>query len=419
MTRDKVLVCGGGIVGASTSYFLTQLAVKPHILEACPEAAAGASGKAGGFLARDWCDSGAVGPLARSSFDLHKELSESLGASHDYGYRPLQTFSLTMKESDRQGGPTKGTPTSQSRLPPWVNGSGTTSQAHIIGDVKSTAQVHPALLTNALLDASCTLGAQLCINMRVSGLDIVPIDEPSPEGDSYSVRGVYVNDQDVLEAGVVVLTLGPWTSLLASWLSDVVPKNQPSSIPLERLGHLLDELDCISALKAHSIVLQPHHQNQQNVPELASGSIGPQALFLNYLTNAQDWREPEVYPRPDKTVYICGMACSKPLPANANLVEPEAGAEIFLQNVAASVSETLSKSKSDLIRAQACFLPVPPADGLPIIGKVPGINGLYMAAGHSCWGILNAPATGRALADLIVKGSSDLDLGPFDPARFS
>ena len=30
-------------------------------------------------------------------------------------------------------------------------------------------------------------------------------------------------------------------------------------------------------------------------------------------------------------------------------------------------------------------------DGDPCIGAVPGVSGLYMAAGHSCWGILQVP----------------------------
>lgn len=67
---------------------------------------------------------------------------------------------------------------------------------------------------------------------------------------------------------------------------------------------------------------------------------------------------------------------------------------------------------------QACYLPLSP-DGLPIIGAIPGTSGVYLATGHSCWGILNGPATGLALAELIVHGrSSSVDLDEFDPARF-
>jgi len=74
--------------------------------------------------------------------------------------------------------------------------------------------------------------------------------------------------------------------------------------------------------------------------------------------------------------------------------------------------------RSERITArQACFRPVT-QDGLPLIGKVPQSDGAYVATGHSVWGILNAPATGEALAQLIAKGvSPTLDLTPFDPGR--
>jgi glycine/D-amino acid oxidase-like deaminating enzyme len=40
-----------------------------------------------------------------------------------------------------------------------------------------------------------------------------------------------------------------------------------------------------------------------------------------------------------------------------------------------------------------------------------------VATGHGPWGILNAPATGLALAELMTDGGSSVDLRPFDPAR--
>jgi hypothetical protein len=49
---------------------------------------------------------------------------------------------------------------------------------------------------------------------------------------------------------------------------------------------------------------------------------------------------------------------------------------------------------------------------------VPQSEGVYMATGHSVWGIFNAPATGEALAELIAEGVSSItDLTPFDLAR--
>ena len=48
----------------------------------------------------------------------------------------------------------------------------------------------------------------------------------------------------------------------------------------------------------------------------------------------------------------------------------------------------------------------------------PGARGAYVATGHSVWGILNAPATGEAVAELILDGATRaVDLSSFDAAR--
>jgi sarcosine oxidase subunit beta len=44
------------------------------------------------------------------------------------------------------------------------------------------------------------------------------------------------------------------------------------------------------------------------------------------------------------------------------------------------------------------------SDGLPIVGKAPGMEGLIMAAGHEGDGISLAPITGKLVANLITKG---------------
>ena len=54
------------------------------------------------------------------------------------------------------------------------------------------------------------------------------------------------------------------------------------------------------------------------------------------------------------------------------------------------------------------------------MGAMPGIEGAYIATGHSVWGILNAPASGEALAGLILDGQArGTDLSPYDPRRLS
>ncbi len=50
----RVVICGGGVIGACTAYFLSRRGIDVTVVERT-EVAAAASGKAGGFLALDWC----------------------------------------------------------------------------------------------------------------------------------------------------------------------------------------------------------------------------------------------------------------------------------------------------------------------------------------------------------------------------
>jgi glycine/D-amino acid oxidase-like deaminating enzyme len=86
-----------------------------------------------------------------------------------------------------------------------------------------------------------------------------------------------------------------------------------------------------------------------------------------------------------------------------------------LARAAGRVSTTLAAAP--ITRRQACYRPVTD-DGLPLIGRVPGVAGAYVATGHGPWGMLNAPGTGFALAELIVAGAATtIDLRAFDPRR--
>ena len=58
------------------------------------------------------------------------------------------------------------------------------------------------------------------------------------------------------------------------------------------------------------------------------------------------------------------------------------------------------------------------ADGRPLIGRVPGWQGVTMAAGHFRNGILLAPITGELVADLLAGRRPRLPVDDFDPGRF-
>lgn len=60
-------------------------------------------------------------------------------------------------------------------------------------------------------------------------------------------------------------------------------------------------------------------------------------------------------------------------------------------------------------------------DGRPIIGRAPGWGNVFLATGHYSKGIRLGPITGKVIADLLLRGRSDVpvDVSAFSPARFA
>jgi D-amino-acid dehydrogenase len=57
-------------------------------------------------------------------------------------------------------------------------------------------------------------------------------------------------------------------------------------------------------------------------------------------------------------------------------------------------------------------------DSLPIVGRSGRVPNLLFATGHAMLGLTLAPVTGRAVADLLVDGASELPLAPLSPLRY-
>src|ERR1044071_5012974 len=85
-----VVICGGGVIGACTAYFLACRGIDVTVVERA-EVASSASGKAGGFLALDWCAGSPLDALARRSFALHATLAAELGGG--WGYQRMMSYS--------------------------------------------------------------------------------------------------------------------------------------------------------------------------------------------------------------------------------------------------------------------------------------------------------------------------------------
>lgn len=113
---------------------------------------------------------------------------------------------------------------------------------------------------------------------------------------------------------------------------------------------------------------------------------------------------PELYCRPDGTAYVCGGLDDVPLPDTADEVgfdEKKIAALVDQSKVLSPLSLDL-ESGAVLRAKQACYLPISNRTGNPVIG---GKDGIYVAAGHSCWGINNSLGTGQVMAELILEGA--------------
>ena len=113
--------------------------------------ACAASGKSGGFLALDWCDGSPLGRLARRSFDASCRAGRRRLDGSRWGYRRLDTWSVLA------GADAVPAAVVARRGPAWL-GERALVQGRL-GTQATTAQVHPARFTEAMLQAAIGMGA--------------------------------------------------------------------------------------------------------------------------------------------------------------------------------------------------------------------------------------------------------------------
>ncbi len=353
----RVLICGGGVIGASIAYFLSCRGAAATVIERTGLGCA-ASGKAGGFLALDWCDGTPLEALAHRSFALHSRLAAEIRG--DWGYRRLTTYGGSAGLGHRNNVHGVG----------WLSAGVAVNQQ--LGSTATTAQVHPERFTAAMMRAAQAQGAELRLG-QVTGV--------VRRRDGAALAGVEI-DGNVVEGDAVVMAMGPWSILAAQWLP----------------------MPAVFGLKGHSLVFETR------------GRVPAEALFLEYREASGAVQSPELFPRADGTTYVCAISSESPLPIDPARVTPDPGALERLQVMCSELSPALATAR--ILARQACYRPIT-RDGVPLIGPVAGVEGAYVATGHSVWGILNAPATGEAIAQLLVDGTArSVDLSAFDPARF-
>ncbi|MCJ1324940.1 hypothetical protein MMC10_001602 [Thelotrema lepadinum] len=414
--KKDIVVIGGGIIGCTTAYFLTRHPSydpskhKITLLEAS-KIAGGASGKAGGLLAL-WAYPSSIVPL---SFRLHAELAAEHDGATRWGYRRVHCGQLSAKgrvsstngstkpkskSKDETISLQKRDPSSLGRLRAagipsdldWFSADCVRDYSEM-GFPDNTAQVHPYQFTTSMASLAAENGATILTNSLVTSINYT--SSPSSPSSSASVESVtYTSPSSphpvTLPTTDLILAAGPWTATLLP------------SAP-------------IAGLRAHSITIRP------------ARPISAYAVFTEIsLPPSPDPHDgipvakhvsPEIYARPNNEAYACGEGDTLvPLPKTTEDVETDLKRCQDIVDQVGAISEELRDG--EVLVRQACYLPNVTGDvSGPLVGPT-GTKGLWMAAGHTCWGIQNGPGTGRVVSEMVFEGKSrSAKVGGLDPRK--
>lgn len=246
-----------------------------------------------------------------------------------------------------------------------------------MGDPSTTAQVHPYQFTTSMADLACAAGARVVIGSATS------INESTSQGiESVTYTDTTTQTSHTLPATDIVISAGPWTRT-------IYPRAP------------------ISALRAHSVTIRP------------SRPISAYALFTEIALPGTEHRTatPEIYARPNDEIYACGEGDTLvPLPATSADVETDPARCQDIVDQVTAISDELREG--EVLVRQACYLPnVDGRSAGPLVGPT-GTRGLWLAAGHTCWGINNGPGTGKLMAEFVFEGEAkSAKVGSLDPRR--
>jgi D-amino-acid dehydrogenase len=223
--------------------------------------------------------------------------------------------------------------------------------------IEGTADVEPYRLVLALTRGAERLGITVR-HGRVTGL----------RRDGDRVTGVLL-ERSALDCSSLVLAIGPWSGEASAWLG----------LPIE-----------VHPLKGQILRLQ------------APGPAVPCSVGWghNYATTKPD-----------------GLLWAGTTEEKVGF-DGETTAAARDEIGAALVKMLPAMAEAQVVHQTACLRPVT-SDGLLVLGRVPGIDGVYVGTGGARKGILFGPAMGRAIADLILSGTTKLALEVFDPGRFA
>jgi glycine oxidase len=378
-TADVVVV-GAGAVGAAVAYELSRRGARVVVLEK-DAIGSGSSAHATGLLSilgTEFTpgDSFAMGCEAYSVFtDLVPQLQELTGMDVLYQRPPALRLALDAEEERM----IRESLEWQSKLVPaeWISGAAARRIEPRLTEAVRGAAYEPE---SAQLD-SYRLNLALARGAELHGAQILSRTVTSLVRSGARVTGV-VCGSEIISCGTVVLAPGPWADACADWLQFPVPVSPMKGERL-LLSYAGAPLPCIisSPARGHMITRLD-----------GLWSVGS--------TGGRDYDDRDAF---------SGVEFDRQPTEKAKFELIQRALDVLPDLAGADVVEQLAGSRPLSV------------DRKPIIGAVPGLDGVLLATGHSTKGIHLAPITARIIATHIFGDKPAFTFNPdtFAPARFA
>ncbi len=383
-THAKVVVIGGGNMGAGVLYHLAHMGWTDCVLIEKAELTSGATWHAAGLVSR-MVGGQALGSMHDYAVDLYKriEAETEVGVSwHNCGSLRVATSPDHMDwiQHVRDAVLARGQvaeiigPDEVARLNPLydVQAAGVLGAVHTPDD----GHVDPSGTCQAMAKGARQLGAKVIRNCRV--VDTVQL--PSGEWQVETEQGVIIAEHVVNAGGYHARQVGkmagldlPITTMLHHYVvTDAVPEFEGMSheIPVTR-----DDYFCGYIRREQGSVLIGLYDKQD-----------PQAVWLD--------------------------GC--PWDSANELFEPNwDGITPWLENCFERMPALMNRGIKRVVNGGITYTP----DGAMMLGPAPGLRNYWLACGATV-GIAWGPGAGRALAQWMVDGAADVSTRAFDPRRF-
>ena len=379
ITSAEVIVIGGGIIGCSVAYHLTQLGVSDVIVLERKKLTSGTTWHAAGLVAQLRASQNMT-RLARYSAELFADLARQTGQETGYQTTGSMTVALhaaRLEELKRQATMANAFGVNCELIGPehvhqhWPG----IETRDVCGGVllSGDGQTNPVDTTLALAKGARQGGARIFEDTKVDRLAIK----------HNAVIGVYLDDGALIEAKQVVLAGGMWSREFAA--------QHDIHLPLHAAEHfylVTEPLDTFSALRPTLRV-----PDEQAYYKYDAGKL----LLGCFELEAKPWGMdgiPEDF-------------CFDALPDDFAHFEP------VLNKAIARFPELADAGINLFFNGPESFTP----DDRYLLGPTPEAENLFVACGFNSIGIQSSGGAGKVLAEWMRQGKPPMDLWDVDVRR--